>query len=255
MDAFEGAATPLTPQGLAACLARTGTTAADIWAVLAVETSGTGFLPDRRPKILFERHVFHHLTHGAYDRSHPSISAPLAGGYGPGGAAQYTRLAQAVALNRHAALQSTSWGIGQIIGTNFALCGTPTVEAMAAAMVDSEDRQLAAMADYLHATGLAARLARHDWAGFAEGYNGPDYARRNYDGLLRQFHARYTAGPLPDLTVRAAQIALAASGYNPCGTDGMQGAATQAAIRRYQADHHLASTGQIDTALRAALHC
>src|SRR5204863_9082982 len=33
----------------------------------SVETSGCGYLPDRRPKILFERHVFSRLTEHRYD--------------------------------------------------------------------------------------------------------------------------------------------------------------------------------------------
>ena len=38
----------------------------EIWAVLRVETRGCGFLPDRRPQILFERHIFHRETRGAW---------------------------------------------------------------------------------------------------------------------------------------------------------------------------------------------
>jgi hypothetical protein len=45
---------------------------AEIWAVFSVETSGCGFLTDRRPKILFERHIFSHLTNGRYDAQNPA---------------------------------------------------------------------------------------------------------------------------------------------------------------------------------------
>lgn len=31
----------------------------EVWSVLSVETKGFGFLSDRRPQILFERHIFH----------------------------------------------------------------------------------------------------------------------------------------------------------------------------------------------------
>jgi hypothetical protein len=37
-------------------------------AVLTVETLGSGFLPDRRPRILFERHFFPSETKGAFDQ-------------------------------------------------------------------------------------------------------------------------------------------------------------------------------------------
>ena len=255
MPDFVGAAAPLTAAGVSQFLADTGAAEADLWAVLSVETSGCGFLPDRRPKILFERHKFHALTGGAYDQSHPDVSAPSAGGYGLGGANQYNRLAEAVTLDRQAALRSTSWGIGQIMGLNAAQAGFTDAEAMIAGMMDAEDCQLAAMAAYLNATRLAACLARHDWVGFALGYNGADYARHNYDGLLRQFHGRYAGGPMPDLGVRAVQVALTFLGYDPHGIDGLLGPGIQAAIRTYQADNALEQTGCVDAGLRACLCC
>ncbi len=250
---FAGTATALTPPGLSAFLQATHTQPADLWAVLAVETSGCGFLPDRRPKILFERHQFHSLTHGRYDRTHPGISAPYAGGYGPGGASQYERLAAAVSLDRDSALKSTSWGIGQIMGACHQDAGFADVETMVAAMAQSENAQLLAMAAYLNATRLAAPLARNDWAAFARGYNGPDYAGHNYDGLLRQFHARFRQGPLPDVTLRGVQVCLTYLGFDPHGIDGMPGAETSAAIRRFQGTHGLAETGRADAVLIKAL--
>jgi hypothetical protein len=111
--------------------------APEIWTVLAVETAGCGFLPDRRPQILFERHIFHGLTGGRFDDG--DISDPVAGGYGPGGAHQFERLQRALAKDRIAALKSASWGLGQIMGGNFAASGFPDVETMVAQMCDSED--------------------------------------------------------------------------------------------------------------------
>ena len=250
---FAGSAAALTQAGLSAFLDATRTQPADLWAVLAVETSGCGFLPDRRPKILFERHQFHALTQGRYDHAHPGISNPRAGGYGPGGAAQYDRLAQAAALDRVSALKSTSWGIAQTMGLCHREAGFSDVETMVAAMSRSEDAQLLAMAAYLDATHLAAPLLRNDWIAFAQGYNGPDYAGRNYDGLLRQFHFRFKDGALPDVSLRAVQVLLTYHGCETHGIDGMDGPGTQAAIRRFQAGHKLAVTGHVDAALLEAL--
>src|SRR6201995_1072535 len=92
-----------------------------LWSVLSVETSGCGFLADRRPQILFERHYFHQLTGGRFDDG--DISDPPAGGYCPSGAPQCDRLAGAIALDRTAALKSASWGLGQIMGDNFKMAG------------------------------------------------------------------------------------------------------------------------------------
>ena len=77
-----------------------------------------------------------------------------------------------MALDSHAALMSASWGIGQVMGFNFAAAGFASVEAMVAAMVQSEDSQLEGMAAFVRAQGLNKPLANHDWAGFAKGYNG-----------------------------------------------------------------------------------
>jgi hypothetical protein len=41
------------------------------------------------------------------------------GCYGPRGASQYDRLNRAILKDRTAALQSASWGLGQIMGMNF----------------------------------------------------------------------------------------------------------------------------------------
>ena len=89
-----------------------------LWAVLHVETGGFGYLPSRRPVIRFERHVFHQLTAGRFDLEQPEISNPLPGGY-IGGPAEYVRLNSASMLDADAALQSASWGIGQLMGYNF----------------------------------------------------------------------------------------------------------------------------------------
>src|SRR5258705_11254552 len=120
---FTGVGLPLTTEGLGHGCDKLGVKAAEIWAVLTVETLGCGYLPDRRPQILFERHIFHKDTGGTFDVANPDISNPLPGGYGSRGAFQYTRLARAIQLNREAALRSASWGIGQMMGLNAVVAG------------------------------------------------------------------------------------------------------------------------------------
>ncbi|NJM92326.1 MAG: N-acetylmuramidase family protein [Rhodospirillaceae bacterium] len=74
-------------------------------------------MPNRRPKILFERHIFHQRTNGKFDATHPDISHPKWGEYGKA-SAQYDRLGRAMALDRQAALESASWGLPQVMGFN-----------------------------------------------------------------------------------------------------------------------------------------
>jgi hypothetical protein len=139
------------------------------------------------------------------------------------------------------------------MGFNFSQAGFPDVITMVADMVASEDNQLSAMANFLLATGLATPLSTHDWTTFASGYNGPNYAANNYNGLLQSFYAKYVAGPLPDFIVRGAQMLLTYKGFEPGGIDGVMGPNTSNAILQYQNQNGMPPTGTIDAALLNSL--
>ena len=241
---FQGNALALSSDGLAGVSSELGVHAAEIWTILGVETSGCGFLPDRRPQILYERHIFHRLTGGRFDDG--DISDPISGGYGPRGAQQYDRLARAIAKDRAAALQSASWGIGQIMGQNYALAGFPTIDEMVAAMVDSEDAQLAAMETFLVSSHLNLSLQAHDWTSFARGYNGPNYVINRYDVRLNGEYQKHLTGVLPDLDVRAAQLYLTYLGFHPGPVDGIAGVETLAAFRECAGQRGIPNQGVID---------
>jgi hypothetical protein len=230
-----------------------GVFAPEIWTVLAVETSGCGFLPDGRPQILFERHFFHRVTQGRFDRDHGDISNPTPGGYGPGGVHQYDRLAEAITLDRTAALRSASWGIGQIMGDNFVMAGFTNVEGMVAAMSESEDKQLTAVGNFLIASKLHLPLRAHDWASFARGYNGPNFAINHYDSRLNREFQRFSTGHLPDLVARAAQLYLTYLGFHPGPIDGVPGNRTLSALAQFQSAHGFPVTTTIDTGTVAQL--
>jgi hypothetical protein len=250
---FFGAGAPLSDAGVGAASDRAGVGLPELWAVISVETSGCGFLADRRPKILFERHIFSRLTGGQFDQDDPDVSQPTPGGYGAAGAHQYERLAVALQLDEAAALQSASWGLGQVLGTNFAAAGFGGVADMVGAMAASEDGQLKAMTAFIKTKAMDQLLRDHDWAGFARRYNGPNYAANNYDGLLEKFFAHYSSGPTPDLRVRAAQVYLTYKGFKPGGIDGIAGPSTAAAVKAFQASIGMAQTGAIDDDLIARL--
>jgi hypothetical protein len=248
---FVGKSQALSADGLNAVSEALSVEAAEIWTVLAVETSGCGFLADRRPPILFERHIFSKLTNRKFDVS--DISHPQAGGYGPSGANQYTRLANAIQLDRTAALQSASWGLAQIMGMNFQSAGFADAETMVSAMSDSEDAQLSAFVAFLKNNRLDQHLQSHNWASLARGYNGPSYAINQYDTKLAQAYQRYTTGPMPDLNLRAAQLYLTFAGMNPGPVDGLMGARTRTALQAWQQRQGLPLTGQPDDATLASL--
>lgn len=162
---FVGAATPLTDTDIAAEAARLAVEPAAIRAVCDIESAGAGFLTDKRPKILFEPHVFGKLTGHRWDKKYPNVSAPLWSwaSYGAAGAHQYDRLAVALGLDRKAALEAASWGLFQILGANFAACGFASVEDYVAAMCQSEAAQLAAFGEFCRHGGLDRDLRARDW--------------------------------------------------------------------------------------------
>ncbi len=242
---FQGEGIPLDQAGLQEALDRLDVTAPQLWAVITVETRGCGFLAERRPTILFERHVFGRETRHRFDNTHPDISSRQRGGYRLG-AAEYARLERAVALDRRAALRSTSWGLGQVMGFNAVAAGYPDVDAMVAAMCASETNQLLAMAGEILGSRLDAALRARDWAKFAAGYNGPAYRDNAYDTRLAAAHAKFTVGPLPDLDIRAAQVYLTYLGFTPGPIDGVMGRFTRSALQEFQIAHHLPRATAID---------
>jgi hypothetical protein len=245
---------PLSVTGFQAATTSLEVDSATVWALLSVETLGCGFLADRRPQILFERHVFHALTGGKWDATYPDISSAQPGGYGPSGATQYGRLGQAVALDQNAALQSASWGLGQVMGENYAKTGFANVHDMVTAMCGSEDGQLATVTAFIVASGLQSSLKTQDWATYAHRYNGPDYAKNNYDSRLAKFYTDFKGGAtVPDLSIRAAQLYLLFLGFNPQGIDGQAGAHTLTALHNFQSARGLPLTTGFDAGVVATL--
>jgi len=253
MQDFSGPGDPLSQDTFDACVQTIGAANEALWAVLSVETSGCGYQRDRRPKILFERHIFHRLTQGRFDAEDPDVSAPTSGGYGTGGAYQYVRLAAAMQLDEEAALQSASWGLGQILGTNFKAAGYPDVGTMVQAFVRSEDEQLTGMVRFIKTQGMATSLAGKSWTEFARRYNGPSYAKNRYNELLELFCGNYESRGCPDIALRTAQIFLTFLGVAIGGVDGLIGPRTRMALRDYETAQHLPVTEAADAATLDAL--
>lgn len=173
----------------------------ELHAVIDVETPGNGFDEKGRPRMLFEPHIFYRelageerqraieagLAYPKWKRSYPKDS--------------YPRLQRAMEINREAAFRSASWGIGQVMGFNHKLADYPTAEAMVIDFVDSENAQLQGMVNFIRNAGLADELQRHDWAGFARGYNGAGYKNNDYDTKLAKrfaFWKNIPDTPIPD---------------------------------------------------------
>jgi len=183
---------------------RLGVPLASIKAVNEVESRGRGFLPDGRPVILFERHVFwRQLTAHGVDPSgygdRPSILSRQRGGYA-GGAAEYVRLASAMQIHAAAAQEAASWGAFQIMGFHWEALGFADIESFVATQHRSEGDQLATFTAFVLADpALHRALKARKWAQFARLYNGPAYAENFYDTKLARAYARF-AGESAEVT-------------------------------------------------------
>jgi hypothetical protein len=243
---FHGKALPLSASGFRHVLESLGADAHTLWALLTVETCGFGFLPDRRPKILFERHIFCKRTQGRHDAGHPSISSRITGGY-RGGAAEYERLRQAMRLDRRAAVESVSWGLGQIMGFNAVALGYRNADDMAARFCEDEDAQLQGVLRFIRSNpALDAALRRKDWKKVAFFYNGAAYARNAYDRKLALYHELYRIKGTPSIDIRTAQAYLTYLGFDPRGVDGLIGDGTRTALIAFQKSQGLQVSAELD---------
>lgn len=174
-----------TRTGLANAASRLECDVPTLRAVLAVETANRGFFADGRPVILFERHVFSRLSERKFDAVAPDVSNVTSGGY-LGDVREYGRLYKAAQLDSDVAAQACSWGIGQIMGFNYAKCGEKSLLGFLLAMHNNEDVQLQLMAQFIISAGAHIDLKNRNWAGFAKLYNGRDYRRNEYDVKLQK---------------------------------------------------------------------
>ena len=167
-----------------------GVEAATLKAVVDIEARSSGFDEQGRPTILFERHkMWKYLGEANYitkreqlNALFPDICSESPGAYNV--RPQYEKMAVAEVLHWEAAHKSASFGLGQVMGFNWESLGYPSLKAFIDAMYESEAKQLDAMCRYIKVNYLVDELQRHDWAGFAKGYNGSNYAINKYDQKL-----------------------------------------------------------------------
>lgn len=167
-------------------------------AVIEIECRGDGFDANGLPVILYERHIFYRLLRSInwitksneWAKAYPDLCNPSSGGYGKL-SAQHDKLDRAAKLNRDVALQSCSWGVGQVMGFHWKALGYASIQEFVNLMYRDEAAQLDAMCRFIKVNKLVGALQRHDWAAFARGYNGGDYKRNNYDTRLATAYAKF----------------------------------------------------------------
>lgn len=269
---FIGTGVRLAPEDYERAAKTIGCDVPAIKAVVTVEAAGAGFDAKKRPKVLPEPHYFYKLLSGA--KRDRAVEAGLA--YPKWGArpyattqdARYAQIDAMIAIDAETALDSCSWGIGQIMGANAEVCGFRNAVDMVTVFLEGEGRQLDGIVGFIIGNNLAGALVRKNWAAFAKGYNGPRYAENLYDTKLATAYRKHaslqpvSADPLADGllsigdvgdVVRELQTALNWAGFHTGGVDGAFGRLTDQAVRQYQAAHKLGVDGKVGRHTGAAL--
>lgn len=178
-----------------------GLTAAHIRTVLEVECKNSGFNADGTPVILFERHVMYQRLIANHDGNkycanlmmlkRPDLCNTSAGNYGLY-SAQHGRLNAAAQYDRTSALESASWGLGQVMGYHWKALGYVSLQSFINAMYKDEASQLDAMCRFIKINNLINALENKDWKAFARGYNGASYAKNSYDVKLANAYKKWS---------------------------------------------------------------
>ena len=174
---------------------------AAIKAVVDIETGRKheGFWKKDKALINFDVSIYRQFApkHGVNlaeaRKSHPIIfRSPDVRKYGSKQAAQYARLEAAMEIDKASALESCFWGMFQIGGFNWRLCGCSSVEEFCMLMNRSERDQLELFATFCRARNLVRFIRSKDWSSFSLRYNGPGYKKLNYDSRMAASYNKFS---------------------------------------------------------------
>lgn len=286
---FRGPAKPIEDLDLPRIAHGIGCGEDEVHMLIDVETAGSPFDGQGRPKMLYEPHKMYAELGPGKERD-AAVKAGLA--YAKWGtkkypADSYSVLKEAMKINASAALKSCSWGGSQIMGGNHKMAGYATVEDMVNAFCEDAEHHIEAMIAFCKAAGIDDDLRRlaqlkrtttpDDCRIIAKTYNGSGYEKNGYHTKMAAAHNKWrkipdtawtpdmTAGPIivppaPGVTqdqeglsvadVRAIQQLLKDKGYVEVGNvDGDVGKATVSAVSAFQITQGLPVTGKVDRAL------
>lgn len=268
-----GTATPLQPGDIGSVAASISVPEAALRAVMEVEANGKAFDSGGHPTFLFEPHLFYKnvpksLLSSAIKQglAYPRWKGP--GSYPKTPELRWQQFQKAVALDETAAIKSASWGLGQILGSEFFEAGFGTPQELLIAFCNAELSQVQGMANLIKHRGLDADLrgfpAMVNCRHFALRYNGKAYEKNNYHNKLHDAYNRWAArlgmssqtngedamsdgvlkigerGP----SVEAAQQQLKDKGYS-LKVDGIFGGGTRTTVLAWQANNNRPTTGYL----------
>lgn len=206
------------------------------------------------PPIRFEGHYFHKRLKGAQLESAVSagLASPKVGGVkNPNSyAARYALLERARKINKNAANESTSWGLGQVMGAHWKKLGFDSVQDLVDMAVSGVDGQLEVMSRYIKAFGLTDELYSHDWQAFSDQYNGPASRMNRYKEKIAAayiMYGKYLAGKVDakDTLIAGYQTSLKKLGYYEGAINGENTKPYRIAVKEFQHDNGLVEDGII----------
>ncbi|MFE0019014.1 N-acetylmuramidase domain-containing protein [Mesorhizobium sp. NPDC059054] len=238
-------------------------------AIAEVESAGQVFAKvDGRnePLIRFEGHYFdRRLSEAIQEKARSAgLASPTAGAVANprNQAARWQLIEQAAEIDHAAAYESTSWGLGQVMGAHWQWLGFETVDGLVEEARSGAAGQARLMARYIDKSGLTTALNAHDWEAVGHGYNGPGFAKNGYHLKLAEAYRQQVEGPAPGERlmkigsrgelVTELQEALVALAY-AVDTDGIYGPGTAGAVRKFQEEHGLAADGIAGQATQTAI--
>lgn len=165
---------------------------AAIKAVVSIEAGANmkGFWAPGIPVINFDRTMFNRYRYKSADKS-GAKGEKVPDGLSGYALQEWTQLINARKINAQGANMGTFWGMFQIGGFNYKLCGCKSVDEMVKLMAYSELEQLELFASFITNGGMLNDLRNKNWAGFARKYNGASYAKRGYHTKMAAAYKKF----------------------------------------------------------------
>lgn len=168
-----------------------GVEPAAIKAVVKIEAGARfeGFWAPGVPVVNYVKSLFDKYSRKAPAKKEKNAKVPSGlSGYA---LKEWTALTNARKINANAANMACYWGMFQIGGASYKLCGCESVQEMVDKVCESEFSQLEMFAVFIRNSGMLESLQKKDWAAFARKYNGPSYAKRGYHTRMANEYSRY----------------------------------------------------------------
>lgn len=237
---------------------REGLKDAALLAVAEVESGGVPYwnVEGRRlPPIRFEGHYFYRLLPpGKRERAVAAgLASPRAGAVkNPRSyAGRYDLFARARAIDEDAAIESCSWGLGQVMGAHWRKLGFSNPRHLMETAAENVAGQVELMLRFIRANKLTRHIKALDWHAFARAYNGPAYRKNRYAAKMAAAYKRWLSArnsndrSATTSLVYEVQEKLTALGYDTGPLDGVQGTSTTGALKQFQHDSDLVVDGLI----------